>query len=194
MSTKTPTTPTQRLPKREFDKVGVSTAQSDTGLDKAHTTTNTVTDSDRTTPEDGLNDVHKLDTDANSTVSLNVINKVGPDVKDDNDAAKAADDVHGALNDGNNDAQDKNKDKKGVPMVSNKVGSDVKDDNDAAKAADKGHGALINGNNTAPDEDKEDTGVHAKAVDNVHGALNDNNTDAPDKDKDKNGVPMVSLY
>ena len=88
-------------------------------MDKAHTTTDTVTDdSDGTTPEDGLNDDHKLATDANWTVSPNVINKVGPDVKDDNDVSKATDGVNGAFNDNNNDAPDKDKDDTGVTFVS----------------------------------------------------------------------------
>ena len=104
--------------KTGMDKVGVSTAHSDTSLEKAHTTTDTVTDdSDRTTPEDGINDEHKLATDANSKVSSNVTNKVGPDFKDDNDVTKAADGANGAFNDDNNDAPDKDKDNNGVTMV-----------------------------------------------------------------------------
>jgi hypothetical protein len=109
---------TSKAIKTGMDKVGVSTAQSDTGLEKAHTKTDTVTgDSDRTTPEDGINNDHKLATDANSKVSPNVINKVGPDVKDDNDVAKAADGANGAFNNDNNDAPDKDKDDNVVTMV-----------------------------------------------------------------------------
>ena len=99
-----------------MDNAGVSTAQSDTGLEKAHSITNTVTDSDRTTPEDGLNDDHKVATHANSKVSPIVINKVGADLNDDNDVAIAADGVNDTFNNDNNNAPDKDNDD--VPMVS----------------------------------------------------------------------------
>ena len=73
----------------------------------------------------------------------NVFNKVRPNAKDDNDAAKAADDIHGALINNNKDAPHKDKDDNGVP----------------AKAADDIHGVLNNGNSNTLDKDKDNNAV-----------------------------------
>ena len=58
-----------------MDKLQVYVTQSDTGLETAHSTTDTVTDIDRTTTVDGPNDDDRVATDAKSKVSTTATNK-----------------------------------------------------------------------------------------------------------------------
>ena len=84
-------------------KLGVSVAQSDTVSKKAFSTTDTVTDNDRTTTVDGLNDDHKAATDAKSKVSTIVKDEVGIHMNNDNDVEIA---TYG-VNADDEDAKDK---------------------------------------------------------------------------------------
>ena len=86
-----------------MDKLWVSVAQSDTGSENAHSTTYNVTDIDRTTAVDGLNNDHKVATDAKSKVSTIATNKVGVNMNHDNGVKIATD----GLNDDNEDVKDK---------------------------------------------------------------------------------------
>jgi hypothetical protein len=86
-----------------MDELRVSVAQSDTGSENAHSTTYNVTDINRTTAVDGLNDDHKVATDAKSKVSTIATNKVGVNMNHDNGIEIATD----GLNDDNEDVKDK---------------------------------------------------------------------------------------